>query len=108
MKYSPDIESWLSLSLISGLGDESVRRLLVTFGSPDEIFSASVGALERVVKKRVARNILCGADKIKLAAALKWLEDPANSIITLADPDYPKLLLNISDPPPLLYFICAT
>lgn len=104
MKPSPDVESWLSLSLIQGLGDESVRRLLVAFGSPTGIFSASTSALERIVKKNIVHNIKCGGDKTKLAATLKWLDDPANAIITLADSDYPSLLLNIPDPPPLLYF----
>ncbi len=103
MKLSPDIESWLSLGLIDGLGDESERRLLVAFGSPADILSANVVALQRVVSKQAADSIALGVDKNKLAAALKWLEHPSNSVITLADPDYPSLLLNIPDPPPLLY-----
>lgn len=103
MKLSPDIESWLSLGLINGLGDESERRLLVAFGSPADILSTNVVALERVVSKQTAHSIALGADKNKLAIALKWLEHPSNSVITLADPDYPSLLLNIPDPPPLLY-----
>lgn len=104
MKPVPDVESWLSLSLINGLGDESIRRLLVAFGNPAEIFSASTNVLERIVRKKIVQSIKQGADKEKLATSLKWLEDSANSVITLADPDYPSLLLNIPDPPPLLYF----
>ncbi|MCX7184216.1 MAG: DNA-processing protein DprA [Nitrosospira sp.] len=103
MKLSPDIESWLSLGLINGLGDESERRLLVAFGSPADILSANVAALQRVVSKQAADSIALGVDKNKLAAALRWLEHPSNSVITLADSDYPSLLLNIPDPPPLLY-----
>ena len=57
MKLAPDVESWLSLSLISGLGDESIRRLLVTFGSPSGIFTANTSALERVVRKKIVQNI---------------------------------------------------
>ncbi len=103
MRILPDSESWLSLNLINGLGGESIRRLLVAFGSPTEILAANTRALECVVKKSVANNIKRGPDSEKISAALKWLEDPANSIITLADSDYPHLLLNIADPPPLLY-----
>ncbi|ABB73703.1 DNA protecting protein DprA [Nitrosospira multiformis ATCC 25196] len=99
----PDIASWLALDLIDGLGDESMRCLLATFGSPAAILSASMTSLERVVKRKVADNIIGGADPQKLNASLKWLEDPQNSVITLADPDYPALLLHIPDPPPLLY-----
>ncbi|MEO7464327.1 MAG: DNA-processing protein DprA [Nitrosospira sp.] len=103
MKPIGDIESWLALDLIDGLGDESIRRLLVSFGSPADILSAKAPSLERLVKKKIANSIVLGADRTKIAATLKWLEDAANSVITLADPDYPSLLLNIPDPPPLLY-----
>jgi DNA processing protein len=35
--------------------------------------------------------------------ALEWLAAPENHLITLGDAYYPQLLLQISDPPPLLY-----
>ncbi len=104
MKHAPDIEPWLNLCLIDGLGDESIRRLLVAFGSPNKILSANIHALERVVKTSFAKKIIHGGNPTKIATAFKWLEDPSNSIITLADSDYPSQLLNITDPPPLLYF----
>ena len=66
MKLSPDIESWLSLGLMDGLGDESERRLLVAFGSPTDILSANVASLERVVSKQAAHSIALGVDKKNL------------------------------------------
>ena len=104
MKQAADIESWLSLTLIDGVGGESIRRLLVAFGNPAAILSAPIIALERLVKKTIAARIKQGADRNKITDVLKWLEDPTNAIITLADTDYPSQLLNITDPPPLLYF----
>ncbi|SFE93967.1 DNA-processing protein DprA [Nitrosomonas sp. Nm166] len=104
MKHAPDIESWLNLNLIDGLGGESIRRLLVAFGHPAAILAAPITALERMVKNPVAQRIRQGADHNKIAEVFKWLEAPSNAIITLADPDYPVQLLNIADPPPLLYF----
>ena len=77
MKLQQDIESWIALCLIDGLGDESIRRLLVAFGSPAEIFTANTPALERLVKKKVAHSIVKGADRKKVTATLKWLEDSA-------------------------------
>ena len=93
MKHVPDIESWLSLNLIDGLGGESIRRLLVAFGNPATILSAHTIALERIVKNPIAKRIKQGADRNKIAGALKWLEDPINAIITLADPDYPAQVM---------------
>src|SRR5574337_50445 len=104
MKQAADIESWLNLNLIDGLGGESIRRLLIAFGHPAAILSAHTGALERIVKKPLAQRITQGADRNKITGVLKWLEDPVNAVITLADSDYPAQLLNIADPPPLVYF----
>lgn len=104
MKHAPDLEAWLSLNLIDGLGGESIRKLLVAFGDPRAILSAHANVLERVVKKPIAQRIAQGADRHKINSVLKWLEDPVNAVITLADSDYPAQLLNIDDPPPLLYF----
>jgi DNA processing protein len=98
-----DSESWIALGLIDGLGGESIRQLIEAFGTPADIFGASIVSLERVVKRRVAYNIIQGPDQKELSAALKWLESPGNSTVTLADRDYPSLLRNIADPPPLLY-----
>lgn len=104
MKHTPDIESWLSLNLIDGVGGESIRRLLVAFGNPAAVLSAQTGALERIVKPSIAKRIKQRAATDKINQALKWLADPINAIITFADADYPVQLLHIADPPPLLYF----
>ncbi len=104
MEQATDIEPWLQLCLIQGVGGESIRRLLVAFGTPVAVLSAPAVALERVVKKSSVGKIKKGADPNKITAALDWLKDSVNSIITFADHDYPAQLLNIADPPPLLYF----
>ncbi len=99
-----DIEHWLNLCLIDGLGDESIRRLLIALGSPAKVRTTNLNILQRIIKKPIAEKLKHGAEPSKITTALNWLKDSTNSIITLADTDYPKQLLNISDPPPLLYF----
>ena len=47
--------------------------------------------------------LLAKPDAVELNAARVWLEQPGNSLLTLADPDYPKSLLEIGDPPAILY-----
>ncbi len=103
MTSASETELWLNLNLIDGLGDESIRRLLVALSSPEAIFSASQSILQSIVKPSIAKLIQQGPDRSKVTSTLKWLKDPNNTIITLADADYPASLLNISDPPPLLY-----
>ncbi|MFA5241631.1 MAG: DNA-processing protein DprA [Sulfuricella sp.] len=94
---------WVALSQIHGLGGESYRRLLQSFGEPEHIFAAGYAALENAVRAPVARLISAGPDLEALTPTLKWLEDPLNHIVTLADTDYPRALLEVPDPPPLLY-----
>src|SRR5450759_2475419 len=103
MIIEASLKAWLALSLTRGLGGESARRLLKEFGSPDAVFAASISSLKSVVKADVAAEINKGFANDAVAPALAWLEDGNNRIVTLADPDYPQALLNIPDPPLLLY-----
>src|SRR6185295_5830528 len=64
---------------------------------------AGTAALKRWVEPDVAAQIAAGGNDAAAAVALQWLADPANHIVTLGDGDYPQLLLQIPDPPPLLY-----
>jgi DNA processing protein len=103
MAAEASLKAWLALSLTRGLGGESARRLLKEFGSPDAIYAAPVSSLKSVVKTDVAAEISRGIADETVDPALAWLEDNNNHIVTLADSDYPQALLNIPDPPLLLY-----
>lgn len=98
-----ELAPWLALSLIPGLGNEGLRRLLQAFGSPAHIYATPSYNLKQVVSPAVAEAITQGWNEPALAPVIAWLEDPLNSIITLADADYPQALLNTPDPPTLLY-----
>jgi DNA processing protein len=98
-----EIASWVGLSLIPGLGDESYRKLLRAFGEPKQIYAASYASLSAVVGKSVVEGIRRGVDPDQLAPFFSWLGNPHNHIVTLADAEYPQALLQIPDPPPLLY-----
>jgi DNA processing protein len=98
-----DTEAWLALCLIPGLGPEGARRLLAAFGAPDKVLGAGAAALVPHAGRELAQAIAAGPDRGRLEAALSWLGDPANGIVTWADADYPGRLLETADPPPLLY-----
>ena len=103
MALDSDLEPWLRLSLLPGLGEQSFRQLLVTFGSPERILGASHAALRNVVSAPLASAICAGGMRDALDAVDEWLDDPVNCVLTLADTCYPRALLEIPDPPPLLY-----
>ena len=94
---------WLSLSKIEGLGSQTFCQLLKTFGSPSEIYRKKFKELRAVVSEKIALEIGQGVDQTGLQDTLTWLAQANNHLVTLADADYPKALLEIADPPPLLY-----
>ena len=103
MPLDDDLAAWLRLSLTPGLHGDALRRLLTAMGSPQQILAASRAALAPHVPAPVATAIQTGVPEDVLATAAAWLDDTANRIVTLADAEYPRQLLQIPDPPPLIY-----
>jgi DNA processing protein len=98
-----DIAAWVGLSQIPGLGGESYRKLLRAFGEPKLIYAASSASLSDIVGKTVVAGIRRGVDPDALALLSAWIDNEHNHVVTLADAEYPQALLQIPDPPPLLY-----
>ncbi|MGH8730036.1 MAG: DNA-processing protein DprA [Burkholderiales bacterium] len=98
-----ELRAWVALSLIPELGPVGFRKLLTRFGGPEEVFAASLNELKEVVTGEVARKVAVGSEKVSLEHVIAWLERQDHHLITLADDRYPAALLQISDPPPLLY-----
>lgn len=100
-----DLIAWLRLEQTPGVGNESARRLLAVFGLPEQIFAASHAALSEVVTPRLAKALLASPPDFQqqLDKTLAWQEQPGNLILTLADAGYPRALLEIPDPPLMLY-----
>jgi DNA processing protein len=94
---------WISLSSIPGIGTQTFCQLLKAFGTPEQIYSASLKQLRQVVNESIVHAITQGANSELNASTLQWLNQDNNHLITLADEEYPKALLEIADPPPFLY-----
>jgi len=95
--------AWLRLTLTPGIGSASQRALLAALGPPEQVLAASRTTLSGIVGAELAERLKAGPDATALDAAIAWLEEPDNHILTLADADYPPQLLEIPDPPTLLY-----
>jgi len=102
-----DLTDWLRLALTPGLGDATARKLLTRFGLPEQIFSAPYGELVKAVGEAQGRRVAAAradaAIQGHIEEALRWLEAPGSHVVTLADADYPRSLLEIPDPPAVLY-----
>ena len=103
-----ELRAWLRLSLTEGVGNETARQLLTAFGSPQAIFAQDAATLNAVGTERLRRAIEAEPDELPalLARTLAWLaEGQDRCILTLGDTDYPATLLNITDPPLMLYLL---
>jgi DNA processing protein len=94
---------WICLQQIPGLNGQGICKLLSQFGSPENIFAASHQALKQVVSDAISNLIKQGPDLEAIEPSLQWLQKDGNHLITLADAHYPQALLEIPDPPPVLY-----
>jgi DNA processing protein len=103
----PELRSWLRLQLTPGVGHVSARAVLAAFGLPQEVFAQSLAALAEVVHERQARALLQWPPALDALAerTWQWLQaDLAHRrVLPLGDSAYPRALLDIEDPPVLLY-----
>ncbi len=104
---APEQQAWLRLILTPGLSARAARELLSAFGLPGSIFEAPWAGLAAVVGNSMAQALRAPASA-QLGQALndlqRWLQtDRCCSLVTLADSDYPPALLELSDPPLLLF-----
>jgi DNA processing protein len=103
MPHDGELAAWLRLTLVPGLGGQGLRKLLSEFGLPSRVLGASRAALVRALGDALAARVHSAESAAGVDVALAWAAQPGNTIITLADAEYPRGLLEIPDPPTLLY-----
>lgn len=96
---------WLRLVLTPNIGPAAVRRLLAAFGLPEEIFTAGHSRLSAALDGPRAQALLRADPERDAAvqAALDWADAEDHHLLAFDDPRYPPRLLEISDPPPVLF-----
>ncbi len=100
---SGELVAWLRLTLIPGIGGETQRQLLKACGGPEGIFAAPPAALRGILGSGLIERLLTHTCESEIAAALAWVAQPGNHLLTLADAAYPPALLTTPDPPVLFY-----
>ena len=96
------LAAWLRFAL-TPVSPAQQRSLLAVFGLPGNIFAQPRSHLVSVAGHEVADALLREPDPAAMEAALAWADEDGNQLLTLADAAYPQSLLEIADPPPVLY-----
>ncbi len=93
----------VALSEIKGIGPVYFKKLLENFKTPKNAFNASYTELEKIVPSKIAERIkdydINLAERILNIAQRQSIE-----ITYLGDDNYPKRLININLPPPVIYY----
>jgi DNA processing protein len=96
------VEAWASLQAV-GVAPRPLVDLLRALGGPEAILGASSAQRRKTVSAAVASALDAGPEPARLAASLAWLALPGNDLVAWDDADYPPALLEIADPPPVLF-----
>jgi len=99
----PGLASWLQLALTPGLGPATFQRLLRHFGLPEAALSKKRSELASFTTPALLEALDSQTVAQAVKRTLAWAREPGHWVITLADDAYPKLLLEIADPPPVLF-----
>ncbi len=93
--------------MTAGVGDATARKLLVAFGLPGRIFAQPMQALGAVCSQKQADSLLTlplGLAEL-VETTWQWLQADlaGRRLLTLGHPQYPAALLDMEDPPLMLY-----
>jgi len=102
MNVDARARAWVTLQL-SGLAPRPFAQLLRAFGGPEAVLAAPVKARRAATDRADPSALQCAPDPARLERTLEWLAGEGASLIALDDGDYPPQLLEIGDPPPVLY-----
>lgn len=110
--HEREVEALLALDSVPGLGPRSIRRLWCAYGSGvatlEAVRSLSLEELARVAGDRFrprpdTRRALRSLDVDEARTVARRAAADGLTLLPLGAPEYPRRLLDLSDPPPVLF-----
>ena len=105
MKKAETLKLWILLWQAPGVGAKTYQKLLDKFDSPQDVFAATAEMLKQAgISPKVVSSIQNQKNANSANADIEWLNSSdRHFIITIDCAEYPALLKQINNPPPLLY-----
>lgn len=95
---------WLALALVPNLGARTAGKLLREFGGPDGVFAASLTSLEGMRLPAAVAQAIHSKEPLRAAEKeLAAVRKDGCRLLHWDEAEYPRLLRETYDPPPLLY-----
>lgn len=97
----------IALREVAKVGPKGFQQLLLAFGSPENVYQATseqISKLPRMSPEK-AEQIIKSQEKFdEIEAQIAYLEEEGIGIKTILEDDFPQILREINDPPPLVYY----
>ena len=105
MMLSDEVKNLIHLSIIPGVGNQSIRCLVAAFGSAERALTATSEELVQIdgLTRNARQRLVNGRSHVSLNRELELIQSHQCHIVTYEDEAYPPLLKQINDPPLLLY-----
>ncbi len=95
---------WLGFNLVKGIGSVRLRALLAAFGDLQAAWEAPANALaEAGLPQKIITQLVHMRRGVNLEQMLERLCASAIQLVTWEDENYPALLKEVDQPPPVLY-----
>jgi DNA processing protein len=99
-----DLRYWLGFNLVRGIGPVRLRALIAAFGDIKAAWLAPESDLLQMhLNQRAVENLLHTRRSTDLDQLLARLDQHGAQALTWDNPDYPALLAQIPDAPPLIF-----
>lgn len=105
--YNSDLKYWLALNNIDGLGPSHHQRLLRYFrGDIERAWNSRRHDLELLgFSEKIIQNFLQTQRNFDVTTQMETVSKLGVKLLPISSPEYPTLLKQIHDPPPLLYML---
>ncbi len=99
-----DLRYWVGFNIVRGIGPLRLRALLDYFGDVERAWHGPVEALQNAgLDRRSLENLLTARANLDLERELERIAAAGVQVLTWESSFYPRLLLETSAPPPVLY-----
>src|SRR3990167_2848359 len=98
-----DLPYYVALAAAPGIGPVKFKILIKFAKSAREVWEESEKNLVKILGPKVAETLVKYREKVDPQRYLQEISSQNIQLITIVDKNYPKLLKEIADPPPVLY-----
>lgn len=100
-----DMNYWIWLATIKGLGPIQKKKLLEIYKTPQKIYNAEIKEIENhgILRKGVLEEIAKSKDNKLINKYVEYIKKHNITLVNINDEFYPKVLKEIYDPPITLF-----